>query len=71
MPSRVMRMMTARTASTYRAYSISTKVLRLGGIYGAGRNYMLRKLMRGRMPMPGQTHYTNRIHRDDAVGARP
>ena len=43
-------------------------VVRLGGIYGPGRVYMLRKISKGRMPLPPKEHFTNRIHRADCVG---
>lgn len=43
-------------------------VLRLGGIYGPGRERLLRQLRDGvRSPMT-PVRYSNRIHRDDAVG---
>lgn len=43
-------------------------VVRFGGIYGPGRVYMLRKITKGRMPLPLKAHFTNRIHRADCVG---
>ena len=43
--------------------------LRLGGIYGAGRNWLVRAVRQGKASLkPGEPRYTNRIHRDDAVG---
>lgn len=43
--------------------------LRLGGIYGAGRNWLVRAVREGKASLkPGAPRYTNRIHRDDAVG---
>jgi len=41
-------------------------VLRLSGIYGPGREAMLR---RARAAEAGRRHWTNRIHVDDAAGA--
>jgi nucleoside-diphosphate-sugar epimerase len=40
--------------------------LRLTGIYGPGRNWMLRRAQSGEV---GRSHCTNRIHVDDAVAA--
>lgn len=42
-------------------------VLRLGGLYGPGRNRLLRQVARGQAAF--RPRYTNRIHRDDAAGA--
>ena len=45
-------------------------VLRLGGIYGPRRTRMLDEVRQGRAALArGGPHYTNRIHRDDCVGA--
>ncbi|MGH8052028.1 MAG: NAD-dependent epimerase/dehydratase family protein [Arenimonas sp.] len=41
-------------------------VLRLTGIYGPGRNWMLRRASAGET---GRPHWTNRIHVEDAVAA--
>jgi len=41
-------------------------VLRLSGLYGPGRDYLLRRAREGRCSRP---HYTNRIHVDDAAAA--
>lgn len=43
--------------------------LRLGGIYGPGRTRLLESVRAGTAVCPRETHYTNRIHRDDAAGA--
>jgi nucleoside-diphosphate-sugar epimerase len=41
-------------------------VLRLGGIYGPGRSYLLRSVMDGTASISGEHHrYVNQIHRDD------
>ena len=42
--------------------------LRLGGIYGPGRTSLLRRIRRGEVAPPLPLRYTNRVHRDDAVG---
>lgn len=44
-------------------------VLRLGGIYGPGRDRLVREVAEGRAARPAEPLYTNRIHRDDAAGA--
>jgi nucleoside-diphosphate-sugar epimerase len=41
-------------------------VLRLSGLYGPGREMMLRKARAGE---PGRPHWTNRLHVDDAASA--
>jgi nucleoside-diphosphate-sugar epimerase len=45
-------------------------VLRLGGIYGPRRTRLVEEVRQGRAPIArGGPRYTNRIHRDDCVGA--
>ena len=44
-------------------------VLRLGGIYGPGRDRTVRRVCGGEAGCPDAGHYGNRIHRDDAAGA--
>lgn len=43
------------------------RCVRLAGIYGPGREMLLRRVRRGDPPARSQ-HYTNRIHIDDAAG---
>ncbi len=43
-------------------------VLRLGGIYGPGRERLIRDVAEGRAARPAEPVFTNRIHRDDAAG---
>ncbi|MCP4039781.1 MAG: SDR family oxidoreductase [bacterium] len=44
-------------------------VVRFGGIYGPGRDRLLQAVRRGKVTVnPGEPHYTNRVHRDDAAG---
>jgi nucleoside-diphosphate-sugar epimerase len=44
--------------------------LRLGGLYGPGRTRLIERVRRGEARLrPGEAHYTNRIHRDDAATA--
>lgn len=45
-------------------------VLRLGGLYGPGRHYLLDQLRRGENVIGGRVdHFINYLHRDDAAGA--
>jgi len=44
-------------------------VLRLSGIYGPGRTRLIDQLRSGAAALPGRSHLTNRIHRDDAAAA--
>jgi nucleoside-diphosphate-sugar epimerase len=51
------------------AGSIPGTVVRFGGIYGPGRDRLLRAVGRGEVAVaPGDAHYTNRIHLEDAAG---
>jgi nucleoside-diphosphate-sugar epimerase len=44
-------------------------VLRLGGIYGPGRDSLLRDVRAGKATYAAHEQYSNRIHRDDCAGA--
>lgn len=46
---------------------IAATVVRFSGIYGPGRNYMLRQVKRGLGYADEPPRYSNRIHRDDCV----
>ncbi|MCP4039126.1 MAG: SDR family oxidoreductase [bacterium] len=51
------------------AGEIPATVVRLGGIYGPGRDRLLHAVAGGEVAVdPGEPHHTNRIHRDDAAG---
>lgn len=43
--------------------------LRLGGIYGPGRERVLDEVRAGKARCPPETRWSNRIHRDDCAGA--
>jgi len=43
--------------------------LRLGGIYGPGRQRLVETVRAGRATLRPAPHFANRIHRDDAAGA--
>lgn len=42
--------------------------VRFGGIYGQGRNYLIRRVQNGAEVQCDPPGYTNRIHQDDCVG---
>ncbi|HMP96387.1 MAG TPA: NAD-dependent epimerase/dehydratase family protein [Kiritimatiellia bacterium] len=51
-------------------FPASTTVARLSGIYGPGRNRMIREVQNGAARLfPPPVHYLNHIHADDAAGA--
>lgn len=47
---------------------VPASVVRLAGIYGPGRNRLIEQARAGMMVPAEPPQYTNRIHRDDAVG---
>jgi nucleoside-diphosphate-sugar epimerase len=49
--------------------AVSPVVLRLGGIYGPGRTRLIDQVRDGKATLPAASHFTNRIHRDDAAAA--
>lgn len=51
-----------------RESGVAHTVIRLGGIYGPGRDRLLRQLRGGHRSPENPVQYSNRIHRDDAVG---
>lgn len=50
------------------ASGIPTVVVRLGGIYGPGRESLIDRARDGKLVYRSAEHFTNRIHRDDAAG---
>jgi len=50
------------------ASGIPTVILRLGGIYGPGRESLIDRAREGKLEYRPLEHFTNRIHRDDAAG---
>ncbi len=48
---------------------IAYSCIRFGGIYGPGRDRLLRQLRDGRCTRAEPVRHSNRIHRDDCVGA--
>ena len=50
------------------ARAANSIVVRLGGIYGPGRKRLVDSVREGRARLRPETHFTNRIHRDDAAG---
>ncbi len=51
-----------------RTSALPATVVRFGGIYGPGRERMLRKVRAGEPCAAQPPHYTNRIHREDCIG---
>ena len=59
-----------KTESLIEQWPGRSRVLRLAGIYGPGRHYLLDQLRAGVGELPGAgDHHLNLIHRDDAVSA--
>jgi len=52
-----------------RGYSGESSAIRFGGIYGPGRNRLIELVRAGASCQGDPPLYTNRIHRDDCVGA--
>jgi len=50
------------------ASGLSTVVVRLGGIYGPGRESLIDRGLRGELRLREAEHFTNRIHLSDAAG---
>ena len=50
------------------ATGLSTVVVRLGGIYGPERTSLIDRAVAGELRIREASHFTNRIHRDDAAG---
>ncbi len=50
------------------ASGMSTVVVRLGGIYGPGRESLIERALAGELSIRPAEHFSNRIHRDDAAG---
>lgn len=44
-------------------------ILRASGIYGPGRNHLINQVRDGSARLPLESHWTNRIHRDDLAQA--
>ncbi|WP_341217632.1 SDR family oxidoreductase [Neptunomonas phycophila] len=46
----------------------NSTVVRFSGIYGPGRDHLIRTVQEGIIAPPEPLHYSNRIHRDDCAG---
>lgn len=53
----------------FRASPFPSVILRLGGIYGPGRDSLVRRVREGSARCPDGPAWSNRIHRDDCAGA--
>ena len=49
-------------------HALPGSVVRFSGIYGPGRDRLIRQVGEGRIAPPSPAMYTNRIHRDDCAG---
>ncbi|MCC5022283.1 MAG: NAD-dependent epimerase/dehydratase family protein [Candidatus Synoicihabitans palmerolidicus] len=59
-----------RTEATLREWSGTWTILRVAGIYGPGRHYLLNALKAGRREVAGRgNHHLNLIHLEDIVSA--
>ncbi len=68
-PSRYQGQTMLRAEAAARAGGWPTAALRCGGIYGPQRDGLIRRVRAQTAAWPQGKHYTNRIHRDDCVGA--
>lgn len=50
-----------------RTTSAAVTAVRFSGLYGPGRTALIRRVLEGRGAAAAPPHFTNRIHRDDAV----
>lgn len=50
------------------AHALPGTVVRFSGIYGPGRDRLIRQVREGRIAPASPTMYSNRIHRDDCTG---
>ena len=51
------------------ASGIPTVIIRFGGLYGPGRESLIKRAQEGKLAYRSTEHFTNRIHRDDAAGS--
>jgi len=59
----------ARTEAALAESFLPVTILRASGIYGPGRTRLIDLVTSGSAKIPGQSHWTNRIHRDDLAAA--
>jgi nucleoside-diphosphate-sugar epimerase len=57
-----------KAEQTLQALSPKNIIVRFSGIYGPGREYLLRTAQQAPMIQQSPPYYTNRIHQDDCVG---
>lgn len=68
-PSRPTSEILARTEQVLTESPIPTTILRASGIYGPGRTRLIDEVTSGNYSLPANSHWTNRIHRDDLAAA--
>lgn len=59
----------ARTEATLTDSGLPVTILRASGIYGPGRTRLIDLVTSGAAKIPADSHWTNRIHRDDLAAA--
>ncbi|WP_313813909.1 NAD-dependent epimerase/dehydratase family protein [Glutamicibacter sp.] len=68
-PNRATSEVLAATERVFLDSGLPVTVLRASGIYGPGRNHLIDQVRDGSARMPLDSHWTNRIHRDDLAQA--
>ena len=59
----------AQTEEALAGSGLPVTILRASGIYGPGRTRLIDQVRAGTAQLPTQSHWTNRIHRDDLAAA--
>ena len=68
-PNRATSEVLADTERVFLDSGLPVTVLRASGIYGPGRNHLINQVRDASARMPLESHWTNRIHRDDLAQA--
>lgn len=68
-PARETSKILAQTETALASSGLPVTILRASGIYGPGRTRLIDLVRAGTAQLPAQSHWTNRIHRDDLAQA--
>lgn len=68
-PARETSRVLAQTEAALLESGLPVTILRASGIYGPGRTRLIDQVREGTARIPNQSHWTNRIHRDDLAAA--
>lgn len=68
-PNRPTSEVLAATERVFLDSGLPVTILRASGIYGPGRNHLINQVRDASARMPLESHWTNRIHRDDLAQA--